>query len=87
MFCILIGRLIWGFASGGIGLSLPRIVEENVPPQWVKYYGPVTPVSFTIGSVIIGVCNLAVPSEHNLIEHTNSWRFVYGIAIVPVALS
>ena len=76
---ICIGRLLFGFFSGVLLSTAPKLVEETVPARLLDYgYGVLTNILINIAVMYSMILGFGVPSDVNDLETTNFWRIIYG---------
>jgi MFS family permease len=64
---ICIGRLIYGFSAGVLVTACPKIVEENVPSNYMDYgFGISTNLGINLFVMISLLSGLVVPSDTNI---------------------
>lgn len=83
---ILIGRFIYGMASGAYCVFCPKFVSEMAPPEYRGPFGSLNQFMCTLGIFVIAV--LGVPIKDDVTEYSkdsfmvsNYWRVCWGIPI------
>ena len=52
IYSIIIGRLIYGFSCGLIAITMPRVMEETIPGEWMGMFGGLYCLSFAFATLV-----------------------------------
>ena len=63
IYCICVGRLIFGLACGVLSICVPRLIEETVPNHLLSTYGSATNFSATLGGMIACLMGAGLPPD------------------------
>ena len=68
---LLIGRVLYGFASGVISVAWPRYMDEVLPPHLISWHGGLYCFSFAIATIIAFVLALGLPldTDHEALKN------------------
>jgi MFS family permease len=79
-YVICIGRGLFGFFSGVLLSTSPKLVEETVPARLLDYgYGVFTNIMINVAIMYSMILGFGVPADVNNLGTTNFWRIIYGI--------
>ena len=90
VWCLLLGRVICGFARGFFNIAVTRFQEEYIPPHLYSMLGPTFAVSCTVGSYVATISGLLLPpdtSSEKTLEHVTIWRYIFGFPLVPLVIA
>lgn len=62
-WAIILGRLIYGFSCGMLAISMPRVMEETIPGEWVGTMGGFYCLSFAFATLIAYAMAAFLPPE------------------------
>ena len=83
-WCIIIGRLIYGFSVGIIAIGMPRLMEETVPSNLTGFYGGLYCLSFAFATLVAYMFAVFLPSDDDLeaLKETKVTNVIFGLPIV-----
>lgn len=55
--------MIYGYSCGLLAITMPRIMEETVPGEWVGFFGGCYCLSFAIATLIAYFMAVFLPPE------------------------
>ena len=64
---IIIGRLIYGFSCGMLAISMPRVMEETVPGEFVGMFGGCYCLSFAFAVLVAYFMAVFLPPESDTV--------------------
>jgi MFS family permease len=69
---IILGRLIYGFSCGMLAISMPRVMEETIPGEYVGILGGCYCLSFAFATLIAYAMAVFLPPQSEPEELANS---------------
>ena len=83
---LLIGRFIFGFATGLTSSIVPRIIEETIPSHIYDSLGVIFNLSQCCGTIVGMSLGQVLPDDEDIegLKQTDNWRIIY--VYVPVCV-
>ena len=80
-YCLLFGKLLFGFGAGVVSTAAPKMLDETVPIYKLKSYGLCTNLYLSLGITVAMLMGLWLPREGEieLMKTTNLWRYIFGM--------
>lgn len=76
---------MFGFASGVIIATAPKIIEETVPSHLIdKGFGASTNLAVNFAIMICTIAGTGNPSENDYeaLKESSNWQIIYGLPII-----
>ena len=83
-YCLIAGRLIFGFASGTLSVASPRMVEEYVPVHLQSTFIPVYITAMAFGSsfALFSAALLPPDSDSEALQSSQVYLYIMGFPLV-----
>ena len=80
---IVIGKFLFGFATGVINVACPKMLDETVPADLLGAFGIATNTYICLG-IGLAMIDPGLPEEGEIeaFKEDKLWRFVYGFPLV-----
>ena len=88
-YCLLIGRVLYGYASGVLSSATNRMVDEYVPLKLFSTLSPVFSFFLNIGTLLATFSASILPpddSDKEVLADCQTWRYIFGFPILPYCL-
>eukprot|EP00347_Sterkiella_histriomuscorum_P020023 403339395 len=84
MATIIVGRVIYGIATGIYSVAVGRYIEETVPHQLLTLYSPIYLCGTSLAKLMVFVINAGLPEDHEREKLIQSeyWRVILGLPMV-----
>ena len=83
-YCLMFGKLLFGFAAGVLSVAAPKMLDETVPIYKLKTFGLCSNMYLNLGITIAMIMGLWLPNDDNpdAMKKTKLWRYIYGMPAV-----
>ena len=81
---LIIGRLLYGLATGILAIATPRLMEETVPPKYFGTYAGLYCLSFAIATITADLLASLLPPDDDTaaLKETNMTLIMLGLPIL-----
>ena len=83
VYCLLVGRILYGFSLGLLVISWPRYMDEVLPPTSLSFYGGIYAFSIAFGTITAFMLALGLPADSDkpALAADEFWRVIWGLPI------
>ena len=83
LYCLLAGRILYGFSLGLLVISWPRYMDEVLPPRSLSFYGGIYAFSIAFGTITAFLLALGLPKDDDkpALAKDEFWRVIWGLPI------
>ena len=64
-YCLLFGKLIFGFGAGVLSVAAPKMLDETVPTYKLKTFGLCSNMYLNLGITIAMIMGLWLPNKND----------------------
>ena len=94
IYVIVVGRFIYGMASGAFTVFVPKFINETAPTELKGPFGTLTQFMCTLGILVAALFALAIPNPDAFpldkadadFYITGYWRVMWGFPIIMAVI-